>query len=184
MARTTPGTRILAALGIATLTMIGNGSATHAAPAPARSATYIAPGGVYHFTYPATWTEQHLKNLDVAVLAPDQNVVVTSLGVGGSITNSKVVLADVIKPIGTPVGKAQYRKSQLADGLTLREAITLVRTKDGKVGLQDVEFVSTGGRAYLLSGWIENVQAATKDKDVRQLAQIMSSFDVVSKPTK
>lgn len=68
MARTTRGTRILAALGIATLTLIGNGSATHAAPA--RSATYTAPTGIYRFAYPAAWTERHPKSLDVAVLAP------------------------------------------------------------------------------------------------------------------
>jgi hypothetical protein len=55
MARTTRGTRILAALGIAILTASGIGGAAHAAPAQARSATYTAPDSSYHFAYPATW---------------------------------------------------------------------------------------------------------------------------------
>lgn len=111
-------------------------------------------------------------------------MVVTSLGVGGTITDAKVVLADVIKPLGTPVGKAHYGKSQMTDGLTMREALTLVRTKDGQVGLQDVEFVSMGGWTYLLSGWIRNVDAGTWKQDEHQVVQVMASFSVAPKPTK
>ena len=45
MVRTTRSTRILAALGIAILTVTGIGSAAHAAPARTQSG-FVAPGGI------------------------------------------------------------------------------------------------------------------------------------------
>jgi hypothetical protein len=183
MARTACGTRFLAALGIAILTVTGIGSAAHAAPAQMRSATYTAPDGSYRFAYPATWTEQHASGVDVGLIAPDRNVFVASGRTDGISTDAKAALAGFVEPLGKPSGKAHYGKHRLSDGRSLLEGDTRVRMKDGHVGLVSVEFLSTGGRTYWLAGVIDNVYAGTWSQDAHQLAQTMGSFGVASNST-
>jgi hypothetical protein len=183
MARTTRSTRVLAALGIAILTVTDIGSAAHAAPARMRSATYTAPDGSYSFAYPATWIALTNDYSDVVVEAPDQNVGVASGSIDGTFTNAKAALAGFVKPLGKPTGKAHYGKHRLSDGRSLLEGDTLARMKDGYVGLVSVEFVSTGGRTYWLEGVIEDVHAGSASQDAHQMAQTMASFSVAANPT-
>jgi hypothetical protein len=173
-------TRIFVMLSIAALVLISMSRAvhTHAAPVSSRSATYVAPDGSYQFAYPATWSKQYPQGLDILVVAPDRNAVVTTLSFADTSSNLKELMGVYVKDLRATLNTAHYHRYRLSDGNSLFLASALVRCQDGHEGIAVMAFERVRTRIYMITGLVPNIVAPAWKQDEAQLAQTVTSFSV------